>query len=262
MDFSKYPLEKLLYYVAAVIPGLAALLIYELASPGSFTWFFSFEFLGYKTKLGLILVVAFLIGYSMTAFLAASLGALGGVVGALTASRFYKPPHSYTTAAWRDPRWRAVLREYLGAKAPNDTRLLSDGELTLRQSLIDLRPEQERPMAYLRLNQEKLNAEIEDGNWASWYDHFHVLVLSERNRDFHSSVWQGFASNLGATAIYVLICATFVPGVRHWWCILPACLWVFLLAAEVYGAIQRYTSKWSTLSEQIRYLSEGGHSAR
>jgi hypothetical protein len=29
MDFSKYPLEKLLYFVAGVVPGFVALLIYQ-----------------------------------------------------------------------------------------------------------------------------------------------------------------------------------------------------------------------------------------
>jgi hypothetical protein len=46
----KYPLEKFFYFLAGVIPGFVAILIYHLAVLGSFTWFFQLSFLGYTTK--------------------------------------------------------------------------------------------------------------------------------------------------------------------------------------------------------------------
>jgi hypothetical protein len=55
MDPFKYPIEHLFDFVAGVIPGFTALI----------------SFLGYKTKLFLILVVAFVIGNNMTTFLRA-----------------------------------------------------------------------------------------------------------------------------------------------------------------------------------------------
>lgn len=85
MDLSKYPLEKVFYFVAGVIPGFTALLIFQLAVPGAFTWFFTLGFIGYKTKLSLILLVAFVIGNSMTTFLRAIVGMVGGVVAATMA---------------------------------------------------------------------------------------------------------------------------------------------------------------------------------
>jgi hypothetical protein len=68
MDFTKFPLEKLLFFVAGVIPGFVALLIFGLAHPAAFNWFFVLGFLGYKTKLCLILLVAFVVGNSLTTF--------------------------------------------------------------------------------------------------------------------------------------------------------------------------------------------------
>src|ERR1700722_18902833 len=43
-DLTKYPIEKLLFFVAGIIPGMAALLIFDSAAPGSFAWFFALSF--------------------------------------------------------------------------------------------------------------------------------------------------------------------------------------------------------------------------
>jgi hypothetical protein len=59
MDWSRYPLDKLVFFVAGIIPGSVALLVYQLAVPGSFNWFFALGFLGYRSKLTLIVLVAF-----------------------------------------------------------------------------------------------------------------------------------------------------------------------------------------------------------
>jgi hypothetical protein len=80
MDWFKYPLEKFIYFVASVIPGFTVLLIIQLSAPGVFEGFFWIGFLGYKTKLSIIVLVAFIIGYSATTLLRAL---IGGVFGAL-----------------------------------------------------------------------------------------------------------------------------------------------------------------------------------
>jgi hypothetical protein len=87
MDLSKYPLERLFYFIAGVIPGFAALLIFQLAAPGSFVWFFTLSFLGYKTKLSLILIAAFVIGNCMTSFLGSLAGTVGGAIGGAKSQR-------------------------------------------------------------------------------------------------------------------------------------------------------------------------------
>src|SRR5438128_12681635 len=101
MDLSKYPLDKLASFIAAIIPGFAALLIFNLAAPGSFMWFFGLGSLGYNTKLTLILIAAFVIGISLTTLLNGLLGGAGGVLGGMT----YKHPSQYDVAPWRDPQW-------------------------------------------------------------------------------------------------------------------------------------------------------------
>ena len=244
MDLSKFPLDKLFYFVAGVIPGFVALLIFQLAAPGSFGWFFALGFLGYKTKLSLILVAAFAVGYSMTTILAGLLGAIGGAIGTVIGLRPYKPSHSYAVAPWRDPRWRTLVRSQLGAQAPNDTRLMSQEALDHRRRMVDLLPEDQRSIALADLNLERINAEIDDDSWAQWYDHYHRIVLQPDDRDFVSHVRTGLNLNLETAAVYVLLSAAVVPSVRHWWCILPACMWVLILVAEVFSAWKRFTDKW------------------
>lgn len=87
MDLPKFPFEKIFYFAAGIIPGFVALLIYQLGVPGSFVWFFTLGFLGYRTKLSLILLAGFIIGNSMTTFLNSLLGAAGGAYGTWSARR-------------------------------------------------------------------------------------------------------------------------------------------------------------------------------
>jgi hypothetical protein len=251
MDLSKYPLDKLVYFIAGIIPGFVALLIYRVAVPGSFGWFFVLNFLGYKTKLSIVLLTAFIVGNSMTQFLSSILGAAGGVIGAVR----YQPPHSYAVAPWRDPRWRIALKNHLQTQAPKDTQLMSQDLFIMMRAAVNNLPEAQRPGALVKLEGDKLDTEINDHSWADWYDHFHkIVLLDQEKRDFQWHVYQGLGFNLEAAALYVLISALFVPSVRHWWCILPACMWVLVLFAREYTGVHKVLNKWLSLSDQIKYL--------
>lgn len=258
MDFSKYPLEKLFYFLAGVIPGFVALLIFRLAAPGSFGWFFNLGFLGYRTKLSLILLAAFVIGNTLTTFLSAFLGALGWEWGFFSGMHSYKPSASYDSAPWRDPRWRTVLRNRLGPQTPNNAPFMWQALYDLRLQQVNLMPAGERPAALAALNLEKIQSDMNDSEWEQWYDHYHRIVLEPISPDVSWHVRTGLNFNLETTAVYVLVSAVFVPSLRHWWCILPASLWFLLLFAESYSILKRAGDKWSTLSDQIKYLSAGG----
>jgi hypothetical protein len=121
MDLSRYPIDKLFHLAAGVIPGFAALLIFQLAHPGAFAWFFSLGFLGYKTVLSLALLACFVVGNTITTFLSAFLGGLGGMLGQTKRRPPYRPPQTFETAPLRDPLWRTALRIFL-AKTRQTTR--------------------------------------------------------------------------------------------------------------------------------------------
>jgi hypothetical protein len=256
MDLSKYPLEKIFYFVAGIIPGFVALLIFNLVTPNSFGWFFTLGFLGYKTKLSLILLTAFVAGNTMTTFLSSFLGAIGGAIKARDAQKPYKPPYAFDVAPWREPTWRAVLRNRLKEQTPNDTRPLSQELFELKRKGVDLLPEAQRAAARSNLNLEKFNADVDDGNWARWYDLYHELVLDTDKRDVQWFVQTGLSFNLETAGLYVVLSAPFVPSVRHWWCIVPASYWALLLIGQSWSEPRRYRNKWSTLSAQVAYLSE------
>lgn len=173
VDLSKYPVEKLFHFVAGIIPGAVVLFLMEIASPGKFSWLFSLPFLGYRTKLSLIVLAAFVVGNSMTVFLTMLIGALGGAIGAVMASRPFQPAFRYEVAPWRDLRWRVLVRSRLGGDAPRDIFPMSRVIYEMRLKMIGLKPEAERLAAINELNLELHAGNIEDGRWQQWYDHFH-----------------------------------------------------------------------------------------
>lgn len=259
MDIWKYPLHELFHFVAGVIPGFTALLIFQAAHPGIFHWFFSPNFIGYRTMLTIVLVVAFVVGNTITTCVAGIIGAVGGIVGYSVALKApYKPAHLYKIAPWRDRRWRVALKKFLGTEAPRDSELMSQELFDLRQRIFsEYRDQQQAATELLALQQEKFNSEVDDSRWQQWYEHFHKVVLSEppaHQLAFH--VQTGLSFNLEATGLYLLVSAIVVPAVRHWWFIIPAFVWLLYGFAEVYDNLRKYIDKWSTLPAQINYLSQ------
>jgi len=224
MDWSKYPLEKLFFFVAAVIPGFVALSISGkvgvllLLQPS----------LGYRTRVSILIAVAFLVGFTMTSSLNALLGAVGGAIGAAT----YKTPQSYEIAPWRDPRWRELIKKKLGSNSPDDTRPLSSALLELRIKLIETLPSALQAAEIDKLMQEKFKLESDDLDWSTWYDHYHRIIVLPDEKDIYRQAHVGLTFSLQAAAVYCLIAAIGVSTVRHWWYMVPAGFWTFLLVLE------------------------------
>lgn len=257
MDLSKYPLHELFQFIAAIVPGFAALLIYQAAHPAAFAWFFSLQLVGYKTALTLIVLAAFIVGYTITTFLVSLLGVIAGVIGGVAVVQS-RPAHSFKVAPWRDRRWRDAAKKVLGADAPDDTLVIPQESFEFRRKLLEsYRDKNKAAEDLVALEQEKLNSEIDDSKWKDVYEHFHEIILSQLPADeFTFHIRTGLNFNLEAAGLYVLVSAMIVPAVRHWWSIVPACVWVLLAIAENYMQIKNYLNKWSTLAAQIRYLSQ------
>jgi len=250
MDLSKYPLEKLLHVVGGVIPGFVALLIYRTAVPGSFSWFSALGSLGYRTKLGIVLLVALLIGSTINAFVSSFLGGIGGAVGGVT----NKPHYAVKVAPWRDPTWRVALSKVL-SDPPKDTQLWADWVYEMKRKAVESIPAAERGLALTKLESERLQNQREDWEWARWYEHYHMAVLQPSENDVLFHVQRGLHFNLETASLYALVSLFFVPAMRHWWCTLPACFWVFLLVVFEINGARSVMDKWSTLDRQITHLS-------
>lgn len=256
MDLSKYPIDKLFYFAAGIIPGFVALWIFEMAHPGFISWFFSLPFLGYKTRLSAALLACFVVGNTITNFLTGFLGAVGAIIGQIKAKAPWQPSTAFEVAPWRDRIWRTALKNYLEADAPNDTFLMKAEVYEYRKKLIESYPNPgNAAQALADLNMEKLHTEIDDGKWREWYDHFHGLVVWKGGiQDFMFHVQVGLRFNLEAAGLCALVGAIFVPGVRHWWSLVPAAGWVLMLIAEAYTAVANALNQWATLRLQIEYL--------
>jgi hypothetical protein len=211
--------------------------------------------LGYKTKISLTLVVAFIVGYSVSTFLNSFLSGIYGAIGARVALK-YEAPHSVAVAPWRDRRWRAVLKKHLGAQAPNDSILMSKESFESRRKMLESMMEPLRSMKINELELEKLNLEIDDGKWAEWYDLYHQQIATEIRNDFVAYVRNDLNFNLEATGVYLLLSSTLVPALRNWRCFTFSIGWLVIGVAQSFAGWQRYGNKWMTLTDQIRYLSD------
>jgi len=122
--------------------------------------------------------------------------------------------------------------------------------------MIEFLPQGGQPRALHELNSEKLSNDLEDMRWERWYAHYHEIVLRPDDRDLFFHVGWGLRINLQAAALYILVSAFAVPSLRDWKWLAPAFGWVLILAAEEYKSVMDYKNNWSTLSAQIKYLSD------
>jgi hypothetical protein len=250
MDISKYPLEKVLHIIAGVIPGLVVLWIYRVALPGAYDWFWSVGMLGYRTKLVIVLTVALLIGTTVNTLVNTILYCVGFTFG-----RLQQESQAPEIAPWRDPTWRAALSKVLSTP-PRDTQFWFSQLYQFKQQVTESLPVDQRSLALLQLETERLENVREDTEWKRWYEHYHMVVLQPSESDFVFYVQRGLQFNLETASLYALVSLPFVPGIRHWWCIGPALFWVLALVANEIGTTQNAINKWSTLDRQITYLTE------
>ena len=250
----KYPLEKLIYFLATLLPGFTALLIYDLAHPGCFNWFFNISFPGYRGKLALVVFVSFVVGYTITVIMSSLLGGIGGVIGGLTP---YVHPPSLAVAPWRDPKWRYALKRYLGPDAPEDTTLITQESFNSQEEMIKkYYPDHDQATQIAKLGVDRWASELNDGRWADWYDQIDRTLKEQMPVEWATQVREGLDINFEAAALCVFLSAIWIPATRHWWCFLPASLWILLLVVRSWSDIYNVSNKWATLSKQIHYLLE------
>lgn len=109
---------------------------------------------------------------------------------------------------------------------------------------------------------QRMDSVLNDMEWSNLYSHYHrqIVQLHEQSRydEVTAFIRDGLTYNFVTAALYVLASALVVPGVRHWWCIVPAIAWIFSLIVLFAAGVRRaFANKWFTLNEQISYLSSG-----
>jgi hypothetical protein len=214
MDWTKYPIDKLVHFVAALIPGAVILCVFSLHRPHALEAVIYSGLIGYKTKVAIIGIIAFAAGYSATTLIASLIGGLIGGIQGFRKTPF-RPYDSFEVAPWRDPEWRTVVKSYLGQNAPPDTELLPEKTFELKIQSIQFLPPHERPEAEHRLRQEQLQAKLNDARWGAWYNHFHEVVLAPSPSDWILHIRHGLNDNFEAAAVLLLLCSIFTPELRQ-----------------------------------------------
>ena len=129
----KISLKKAFSFLATIVPGSVLFYLFEIGHPGTIGWFLSISSLGYKSRIFLLLLALFLLGYSFVKFLAAVCGSFGWLLGrTIRLPIFDRHPYDYATAPWRDKRWRAAYTRRFAIDAPPDisvyARLVGRGQ--------------------------------------------------------------------------------------------------------------------------------------
>jgi hypothetical protein len=254
MDFSKFQLERVFFFIAGIIPGFVALAVFQMSRPESFGKLAALPFPGYKAKLALLLLVAFVVGNSMTTLLLVVAKSAAPAIGRFLAEHSGRTGEA-AIAPWRQSNWRVLVKAQLGPDSPSDTHFITAATFKFREDAIVNLPEDQRATAYRNLFNEKMTTDADDRTWESWYDHYHGLVLNPPDYSVERYVQNGLVFNLMTSAFYILIRMPFVPQLRHWWWVSFATVWCVIVIAVSDSWVRRLRDPWSTLSEQVAYLA-------
>lgn len=272
IDFGKLPVEKVFHFAANLLPGFTVLQIYDLLNPGTIRWYFATSYLGYRTKLALFLCVCFVIGYTIIAIFGTVMVALAGGLGGLWAAfRGNRDPYKDEIAPWRNSEWRAAYKVRYGSASPPDTTLVPKSmaaaicmESDLLETSTDDQPAlDDLPVLIDKFQKqcerltEVVNGVVNDRVWRMNYDRLHSRILFERKREVIEEVIEGLQSNLTVSGCIVLSCSFIVPALKQWWLIIPALGWVSVTSLVTSAKIFRVFDPWTTLSEQIEFLTTG-----
>jgi hypothetical protein len=261
MEFDKSSFKKAFPFLASILPGAALFYLFEIGHPGTLQLLLTISFLGYGSRLSLLLLLFFLIGYSFNKFLAAFFWPAGWVLGRMIKLPLWdRHPYKSTDTPWRDQKWRAAYAKRFSINAPQDLALTPDHlDEQMIAAISKLQPGDQPSPEQQAYGMQLLQAAVErignDKEWRSRYLQLHVAEITKRERGFVEEIGAGLDSNLTITSLIILIASWFVPQVRSWWLLLPAYLW---FAESLLVATQKtvkFFEPSSTLQAQYHSLN-------
>jgi hypothetical protein len=251
-DLSKLDWEKFGMFIFGIIPGGAAVLVYQASQPELLHRVFGQPDLGYRTKLcafiGCTLVIGFMIRVALMSIL------FPFVIKPII---FFCRERRELSAPWRDPRFREALKMRLPEFAPEDCPRISDAEFeSMKAASNSIANPEERATAIQVNEQTRTRSEQIDKDWKKWYEHYSREFQTKNEIfDFQILIKISLASNIFVASVYVLISMCFVSALRTWWCIL---LCLFGVYCEIISVLDYQTSGFiagPTLTRVIERLS-------
>jgi hypothetical protein len=267
IDFGKFPFEKTVHLLTKVLPGFALLFVYNAEIPGTVTHILSLPYIGYATRVWLLIAICFMLGYTlstvMNAVVSMVAGAVGALWGAFTRGRH---PYEHQVAPWRDQTWRAAYISVYGAEAPKNLTLMLPSNaaelLRLSQPLPPGLAEQQRVAEQITLQVNAgltaaIDAITNDTEWRMCYERMKFKVLFEGPLEPIQEVFGRLDSDFSLASAVLIAGAVLTVQFRVWWLTVPATAWIILGVLRFCVKTYQIAEPWNTLSAQIEMLKSG-----
>ncbi len=252
MDLAKVLLDKFFGFIAAIIPGCFVVLVVVLHHRELWQQLWDTNYLGYQTKVAILVFAAFVAGITVTSFVGAVLGVvifdianrrnqkMMAQAAAFSAAAQQQPQlqqQQWAQAAqlgiapdWRNANWRSLLTAYLGNAAPANlvTMQWFQGPLFNQQ------------MAF------------NDQLWMDWWNRLHLLTLPKGDPKVAMALT--LESSFGGAALVVLLSAPWTPILRQWWILLPCLFWILMTIAQTVWQYRQSNDPWQSYLKQMNYL--------
>jgi hypothetical protein len=268
IDFGKFPFEKTVHLLTKVLPGFALLFVYNAETPGTVKSLISLPYLGYATRLWLIITICFALGYTLSTVVNAVGSAAAGAIGALWAgiSRG-RHPYENQAAPWRDQTWRTAYTSRFGPEAPNNLTLMLPRNaaelLRSSQPLPAGLAEQQKLAEQLTLQvnpglKRAIDAITNDTEWRMCYERMKFKVLFEGPVEPIQEVFGRLDSDFSLASFVLIVGAVLSVQFRVGWLMVPATAWIVLSVLNFCVRAYQVAEPWNTLSAQIEMLKSGG----
>ena len=183
MDWLKL-YDKFYDWIYALIPGSLVVMVGVMHRPELWASLWNISYLGYQTKLVILVVVAFVLGSTVNSIVGAIVGGIQGGVS----SYKYENARAATGAPgqgaqnqqpqlvpyWQDLNWRNLVTAYLGVAAPENLQPFYDeGEYKQAIELAKTLPpaERAREMNAIERRSSQVHLQHNDAVWQAYWFH-------------------------------------------------------------------------------------------
>jgi len=283
MDWTKV-IDKFFGFLCGMIPGSVVLMVAALHHSDVWTTFWKVGYLGYQTKLAILIAAAFVAGSTVNSVLGAIVGGVSSGVSdrkrqrsaqqAAPASQgtgvgqagpppqpgqVWPPPQPPSQPPppeyWQDYSWRNLVTAYLGKAAPENLQAFVDQNdydeaVTLANAMPQ--PDQARELAKIAKRSNPAYLQHNDAVWQSYWNHLHSITAQRMDTPMARALT--LVSAYGGASLVVLVSAPWTPLLRHWWILLPSIYFLLIAVVEVFTVNMQASDPAQLFEQQWQYL--------
>ncbi len=284
MDWTKI-IDKFFGFLCGMIPGSVVLMVAALHHSDIWTTFWKVGYLGYQTKLAILIAAAFVAGSTVNSVLGAIVGGVSSTVadrrGQQSApapppappagqvgqagpppqpglvGQAGPPPQPAPVPAeyWQDFSWRNLVTAYLGKAAPENLQPFVDqNDYNDAVALASAMPQpaQARELAKIARRNNPAYLQHNDAVWRSYWNHLHAITAQRLDTPMMRALT--LVSAYGGASLVVLVSAPWTPLLRHWWILLPSIYFLLIAVIEVFTVNTQASDPAQLFEQQWQYL--------